>query len=175
MAVMAGFQPGGRQPPLTGSAELPPNRQSNTNASAMNDNTVSRRLHLNITILVAALAGGLGLLRAAEPPLKPLYPGLTPACSCESLMNVSLPNTTIESAVVDVSNRMCRVTAIVTHPPAGDRVKVWIGLPLTNWNGRFQGMGCVGFLGRHPNSLRGPVRQGFSAGATDTGHEGGSG
>jgi feruloyl esterase len=91
------------------------------------------------------------------------------------LTNLSLPNTTIESAVVDTSNRMCRVTAIVTHPPAGDRVKVWIGLPLTNWNGRFQGTGGGGFLGGHPNSLRGPVAQGFSAGATDTGHEGGSG
>jgi len=91
------------------------------------------------------------------------------------LTNLSLPNTTIESAVVDASNRLCRVTAIVTHPPAEDRVTVWIGLPLTNWNGRFQGTGGGGFLGGHPNSLRGPVRLGFSAGATDTGHEGGSG
>jgi len=133
------------------------------------------RLRLPSTILVAALAGGLSLLPAAEPPLKPLYPGLTPACSCESLTNLSLPNTTIESAVVDVSNRMCRVTVVVTHPPTRDRVKVWIGLPLTNWNGRFQGTGGGGFLGGHPNSLRGPVGLGFSAGATDTGHEGGSG
>src|SRR6266480_4471908 len=70
------------------------------------------RFRLHRTILVAALAGGLSLLRAAETPLKPLYPGLTPACSCESLTNLSLPNTAIESAVVDVSNRMCRVTAI---------------------------------------------------------------
>lgn len=136
---------------------------------------MSRRLHLHILLLIAALAGGLGLLHAAESPLKPLYPGTVPACSCESLTNLTLPNTMIESAVVDTSNRMCRVTAVVTHPPAGDRVKVWIGLPLTNWNGRFQGTGGGGFLGGHPNSLRGPVRQGFSAGATDTGHEGGSG
>src|SRR6187397_2794869 len=105
----------------------------------MNDNTRSPRLHINITIGLAALAGGLSLLRAAEIPPKPLYPGLTPACSCESLTNLSLPNTVIESAVVDTSNRMCSVTAIVTHPPAADRVKIWIGLPLTNWNGRFQG------------------------------------
>jgi pimeloyl-ACP methyl ester carboxylesterase len=141
----------------------------------MNDNTLSHRLHLNITILIVVFVGSLGLLRAAETPLKPLYPGIMPACACESLTNLSLPNTTIESAVVDVSNRMCRVTAIVTHPPTKDRVTVWIGLPLTNWNGRFEGTGGGGFLGGHPNSLRGPVRQGFSAGATDTGHEGGSG
>jgi len=126
-------------------------------------------LTLIVTSMVSAPLGG----RAAEPT--PLYPGLRPACSCESLTNVSLPNTMIESAVTDGSNRMCRVTAIVTHPPAGDRVKVWIGLPLTNWNGRFQGTGGGGFLGGHPNSLRDPVARGFSAGATDTGHEGGSG
>jgi feruloyl esterase len=70
---------------------------------------------------------------------------------------------------------MCRVTAVVTHPPARDRVTVWIGLPLTNWNGRFQGNGGGGFLGGSPASLRGPARLGFSTGATDTGHEGGSG
>jgi hypothetical protein len=121
-------------------------------------------------ILSAAFVSG-----AAEGPLKPLYPGVTPVCSCESLTNVMLPNTTIESATIDASNRMCRVTAIVTHSPANDRVKVWIGLPLTNWNGRFQGTGGGGFLGGSPASLRGPVRLGFSAGATDTGHEGGSG
>jgi len=141
----------------------------------MNDNTTSCSLHINIILLVAALAGSLSLLRAAETATEPLYPGLTPACSCESLTNLSLPNTAIESAVVDASNRMCRVTAIVTHRPAGDRVKVWIGLPLTHWNGRFQGTGGGGFLGGHPNSLREPVRLGFSAGATDTGHQGGSG
>lgn len=127
-------------------------------------------------ITLATILGGLAaFLRAAEKPPEALFPGIAPACSCESLTNVSLPNTTIESAQIDASNAMCRVTAVVTHPPAGDRVKVWIGLPLTNWNGRFQGTGGGGFLGGHPNSLRGPVRQGFSAGATDTGHEGGRG
>lgn len=130
---------------------------------------------LTPTLILAFIALLLIGARAAEPPPKALFPGITPACSCESLTNVSLPNTTIESAVVDTSNRMCSVTAIVTHPPAGDRVKVWIGLPLTNWNGRFQGNGGGGFLGGHPGTLRDPVRRGFSAGATDTGHEGGSG
>lgn len=131
--------------------------------------------HMRFSLHLAALLLTALVARAADAPLKPLYPGITPVCSCESLKDFSMPNTTVESAVVDTSNRMCRVTAIVTHPPAKDRVKVWIGLPLTNWNGRFQGTGGGGFLGGHPNSLRGPVRQGFSAGATDTGHEGGSG
>jgi len=113
--------------------------------------------------------------RAAEPAPKLVFPGITPVCSGASLTNLSLPNTTIESAVIDAANHMWLVTAIVTHPPAGDRVKVWIGLPLTNWNGRFQGNGGGGFLGGSPGGLRDPVARGFAAGATDTGHEGGSG
>src|SRR5689334_20460895 len=79
--------------------------------------------------------------RAAETPPKPIFPGIKPVCSCEDLAKVSILNTTIDSASLDPSNGWCRVTATVTHPPAGDRVKVWIGLPVTNWNGRFQGNG----------------------------------
>jgi len=141
----------------------------------MKQNFLRRYLRLNRAVLATALVSAITFIRAAETPPKPLFPGILPVRSCESLTNVSLPNTTIESVVVDASNGMCRVTAIVTHPPAGDRVKVWIGLPLTNWNGRFQGTGGGGFLGGQPNSLRGLVARGFSAGATDTGHEGGSG
>lgn len=136
---------------------------------AMNSQRLGSAFYLATLLLATFVA------RGADSQLKALYPGVTPVCPCESLTNVALPNTTVESAVVDASNRMCRVTASVTHPPAKDRVTVWIGLPLTNWNGRFQGTGGGGFLGGAPQSLRGPVRQGFSAGATDTGHEGGSG
>jgi feruloyl esterase len=141
----------------------------------MNSQRGRPRFRLNqilfATLVVMALIGA----SAAETAPKPIFPGILPVCSPESLKNVSLPNTMIESVVVDASNRMCRVTVIVTHPPAGDRVKVWIGLPLTNWNGRFQGNGGGGFLGGNEGSLRGPVARGFAAGATDTGHEGGSG
>jgi len=102
-----------------------------------------------------------------------------PVRTCESLASVALPNTTIESAAVEpaTNNRpsFCRVTAVVTHPPAADRVRIWIGLPTTGWNGRFQGVGGGGFSGGNPNGVAGPVAQGYAAGATDTGHEGGSG
>ena len=96
-------------------------------------------------------------------------------CPCESLAKVSLPNTTIDYATLDPSNGWCRITATITHPPSSDRVKVFIGLPVTNWNGRFQGNGGGGFSGGSAGSLRGPVARGYAAGATDTGHEGGSG
>ena len=124
-------------------------------------------------LLVVALAVAFTTVRAAD--IKPLFPGLKPVCACEELAKVSLPNTTIESAKLDPSNGWCRVTAIVTHPPAEDRIKVWIGLPVTNWNGRFQGNGGGGFSGGSAGSLRGPVARGFATAATDTGHEGGSG
>jgi pimeloyl-ACP methyl ester carboxylesterase len=116
-----------------------------------------------------------GSVRAADAPPKPLFADARPVCPCESLTNVSLPNTVIDSATIDPSNGWCRVTATVTHPPSGDRVKVFIGLPVTNWNGRFRGNGGGGFSGGSASSLRGPVAQGYAAGATDTGHEGGSG
>ena len=110
-----------------------------------------------------------------EPGPAPIFANAAPVCSPEDLRKLSLPNTTIESVAIDRSDGSCRVTAIVTHPPANDRVKVWIALPMKNWNGRFQGNGGGGFSGGNPGSLRGPVAQGFAAGATDAGHDGGGG
>src|SRR5687768_7482542 len=92
------------------------------------------------SILVSAVLAAAGFVRAADELPKAIFPGIAPVCPCESLTNVSLANTRIESAEVD-TNGWCRVTATVTHPPAGDRIKVWVGLPVTNWNGRFRGNG----------------------------------
>jgi len=99
--------------------------------------------------------------------------------SCESLASFVLPNTTIEAAAVQPATNgraeFCRVTAVVTHPPANDRIHVWIGLPLSGWNGRFQGVGGGGFSGGNANGIAAAVGQGYAAGSTDTGHEGASG
>jgi feruloyl esterase len=114
------------------------------------------------------------------PPLmqaapKPLVANAKPVRSCESLASVALPNTTIESAAVDANDpAICRVVAVTTHPPAGDKVRIWIAIPTSNWNGRFLGTGGGGFSGGSPNNVNRPVALGFSAGATDTGHTGGS-
>ncbi len=104
-----------------------------------------------------------------------LYPDATPVLSLDGLRKVAGPNTTIESVAVNETEGSVRITAILTHPPAKDRVTVWVALPLKNWNGRFMGTGGGGFMGGRPESLRGPVTQGFATAATDTGHEGGSG
>jgi feruloyl esterase len=114
-----------------------------------------------------------------QTPPKALFADANPVRTCESLTSVSLPNTTIVSAAVDPGTAttapFCRVTATVTHPPAGDKVTVWLALPVKNWNGRFQGVGGGGLSGGSEASLRGPANLGYAAGSTDTGHEGGSG
>jgi len=110
-----------------------------------------------------------------QTPPKPIVPSASPVRSCESLAMVALPNTIIESATVDAANPgVCRVTAITTHPPAGDKVTVWIAIPTLNWNGRFLGNGGGGFVGGSAAGVNQGVALGFAAGATDAGHEGGS-
>ncbi|HVG54768.1 MAG TPA: tannase/feruloyl esterase family alpha/beta hydrolase, partial [Vicinamibacterales bacterium] len=112
----------------------------------------------------------------AGPPPKALIANAKPVRSCESLAMVTLPNTTIESAAVDPGNpALCRITAITTHPSANDKVRIWVAIPLSNWNGRFMGNGGGGFSGGNAGAVNGPAAQGYAAGATDTGHEGGSG
>lgn len=107
---------------------------------------------------------------------KAAIPGARPVRSCESLASVALPNTTIESAAVDANNpNLCRVSAYTTHPPTGDKVRIWVAIPLADWNGRFLGTGGGGFSGGNPAGVLGPAQLGYAAGATDTGHEGGSG
>ena len=103
-------------------------------------------------------------------------PMRSPSRSCESLAMVALPNTTIESAAVDPKDpAICRVTAITTHPPAGDKVRIWVAIPTSNWNGRFMGTGGGGFSGGSAAGVNQPLALGYAAGATDTGHTVGNG
>jgi feruloyl esterase len=115
-----------------------------------------------------------------QPPLgvtpKPAIASARPVRSCESLAAVALPNTTIESAAADANDPgICRVTAIATHPPAGDKIRIWLAIPTSNWNGRFVGVGGGGFSGGGAAGVNQPVALGYASGSTDTGHEGGSG
>jgi feruloyl esterase len=133
-------------------------------------------------LFVAALVGAAVAFGqvANQPPLgvtpKPAIPNAKPVRSCESLAMVALPNTTIESAALDANNpSICRVTATTTHPPAGDKIKIWIAIPAENWNGRFVGIGGGGFGGGSAAGVNQPVALGYASGSTDTGHEGGSG
>jgi pimeloyl-ACP methyl ester carboxylesterase len=108
-------------------------------------------------------------------PIKPAYGEVVPICDCSALLKVSISNTIIQSAILDPKDGSCRVTAIVNHPPANDSVKVWIGLPVKNWNGRFEGTGGGGFLGGAAWIMGDAISKGFAAAASNTGHDGGSG
>lgn len=124
--------------------------------------------------LPRSLAQAPGPIAHATPP-KPLYADVSPVCAPEELRQVRIPNTTIDSVALDPTDGSCRIVATVTHPPAKDRVTVFVALPVTGWNGRFRGIGGGGFVGGSAGSLRAAVKDGYAAAATDTGHEGGSG
>ena len=128
----------------------------------------------------AAFKGGFkgkGKGGLAAPPMgtrpAPAISNARPVRRCESLAAVALPNTKIESAAAD--GDVCRITAVTTHPPMGDQVRIWVAIPMTNWNGRFLGTGGGGFMGGSEGGVNQPLAIGFAAGATDTGHAGGSG
>jgi feruloyl esterase len=140
--------------------------------------TLPTAIPTKVAVLFAALmlAAARAHAQSADTQPKPASADTAPTCSCESLStNLALTNITIDSAMVNARDNSCRITATVTHPPSGDRVQVFVALPLKGWNGRFEGTGGGGFSGGSPRSLDGPVRQGFAVAATDTGHEGGSG
>jgi len=65
----------------------------------------------------------------------------------------------------------CNVSLTYTHPGQDDYINVHVWLPMTHWNGRFQGTGGGGFAtGMFDPSLAMAVSQGYSAAATDGGH-----
>ena len=138
-----------------------------------------RSLPLLLIVLIAAILHAQGPGRGAPPPpeIRPknLLANPLPTRTCESLSTVALPNTTIDSAALDPTDGSCRITATVTHPPTGDQIKIWIGIPMKDWNGRFEGTGGGGFSGGSATGIRQPLTLGYAAGATDTGHTGGSG
>jgi hypothetical protein len=107
--------------------------------------TCMRRTVLTAVLVFLALLTT-GRAQDPQPPRllsttpKPVIVGAKAVRSCESLVAVTLPNTMIASATIDEANAtVCRVTAIKTHPPTGDKVTIWVATPITNWNGRFLG------------------------------------
>jgi feruloyl esterase len=142
-----------------------------------NKSAVFPVLQLAAFVIGASAVYAQGPGRGTPPEARPknLIANAAPVRSCESLTTVSLPDTTIDSSVIDPFDGSCRVTATVTHPPSGDQVKVFIGIPMKDWNGRFEGTGGGGFSGGNAAGVRQPLSVGYAAGATETGHPGSSG
>ena len=118
------------------------------------------------------------------------------AVSCESLASLSLPNTTITSAATvgagaftppaggggrgDVGApfrnlpAFCRATATL-KPTSDSDIKMEVWMPVTGWNGNFQGNGSGGMGGTIPlTDMAKALRDGFATAGSDTGHQGDS-
>lgn len=112
---------------------------------------------------------------------------------CEQLAKLALPRVQITSAVrvaagaftppktespwlrgdPDFYKKLapfCRVTA-VARPSTDSDIKIEVWLPVSGWNGRFQGQGNGGFAGEIDYHLMGiAVKNGYATAGTDTGH-----
>ncbi|MFF4031124.1 DUF6351 family protein [Streptomyces sviceus] len=64
----------------------------------------------------------------------------------------------------------CEVTVTLTHPGGNDHAKVRTWLPVSGWNGRFQGLGGAAYLAGDNNvGLGTAVKNGYAAVSTDAG------
>ncbi|MGR6968303.1 tannase/feruloyl esterase family alpha/beta hydrolase [Streptomyces cynarae] len=75
----------------------------------------------------------------------------------------------LQGTVTDVP-AFCEVTVTLTHPGDGDHAKVRTWLPVSGWNGRFQGLGGAAYLAGDNNvGLATAVKNGYAATTTDAG------
>ena len=115
--------------------------------------------------------------------------GSVSAATCEGLAELKLPNTTITTAQTVAMGAFspqsgsaapykelpafCRVAGVIK--PANDseiRFEVW--MPISDWNGKFHGIGNGGFAGSISYAgLAGALARGYATASTDTGHNGG--
>jgi feruloyl esterase len=114
-----------------------------------------------------------------------------PAGSCESLSSLNVPNGMITKAESVPANGLtipagrggepvsnlpafCRVSATL-KPTADSDIKMELWLPISGWNGKFEGNGNGGWTGSiSPATLAAGLRRGYAAAMSDLGHEGGS-
>ncbi|HEY3840992.1 MAG TPA: tannase/feruloyl esterase family alpha/beta hydrolase [Bryobacteraceae bacterium] len=110
---------------------------------------------------------------------------LSQAAECDSLRQLSLPNTTIVTVESRAAGEFsaagakplpnlpafCRVAGTL-KPSADSDIRFEIWLPSDKWNGKFQGVGNGGFAGSISYAgLADAVRHGYATASTDTGHE----
>src|SRR5262249_46670941 len=111
------------------------------------------------------------------------------AQTCERLSDLKLANTTITAAQRGAAGSFpppagtavpykdlpafCRVAGVI-KPTSDSEIKFEVWMPVSGWNGKFQGVGNGGFAGSisYP-ALAGPLARGYASASTDTGHTGG--
>lgn len=67
-------------------------------------------------------------------------------------------------------NNVCNVNISITHPGTGDLVNNFYALPLSGWNGIFQGIGGGGYRAGKFEQGANQTVLGYSVGSTDAGH-----
>src|SRR6185503_7844988 len=109
------------------------------------------------------------------------------AAPCESLANLTLPDTAITLAATTPAGTFtppygaalqnlpsfCRVAGRIT-PTSDSDIYFEVWLPVSGWNGKYLGVGNGGFAGEVGYSgLAGNLKRGYATAGTDTGHEAG--
>jgi feruloyl esterase len=112
------------------------------------------------------------------------------AGSCESLLSLKLPSTTITMAKVEAGTpegvtitigpsrarpvpESCRVAATI-RPSSDSEIKMEIWMPVSNWNGKYQAVGNGAFNGNiNVGAMATALARGYATSSTDTGHMGG--
>jgi serine/threonine protein kinase len=111
---------------------------------------------------------------------------IAPSVSCDTLMRLGLPNTTIiatQSVITgsfappgtDVIHDLpafCRVQGAI-RPAADSDIRFEVWMPSSGWNGKFRGVGNGGFGGSiNFEDMAPAIRRGYASASTDTGHRG---
>jgi feruloyl esterase len=150
---------------------------------------------LRRTLFVVALSAVAALVLTMFAATAPAAAPSSAERRCHNLIRLSRPDTTVTAATVDASGSFtvpegqggigeaspgdvlpdlpafCEVSLLRTNPPAHDHVHIEVWLPLSTWNGRFDGVGGGGFVaGISFRALAAALRSGYAAASTDTGH-----
>ncbi len=134
----------------------------------------SRRIHRTLAAGLSALLIVAAITIAVK--VNKTEPASASGRNCESMIELSLPRTTIVSANRtpgrDSLPPSCRLTAVVSDENDTGEVTVWVYLPLDGWNGRFQAVGGGGYAGGEPDRLLPALESGYASAGTDAGHVG---
>ena len=123
------------------------------------------------------------LLTGVVLPLLPAF-----AAPCESLRQLSLPDTSITTAEtvsagsftapgvaqpIATLPAFCRVAGTI-RPSKDSDIQFEVWMPASDWNGKFFGVGNGGYAGAIAyGGLASAIRESYAAASTDTGHQAG--
>ena len=130
--------------------------------------------------------GARARLRSPKASLASGVLGILPAVSCESLIDLKLPESRITSTrpvpagsftpsgsdpIQDLPS-FCQIQG-VTKPTTDSEIRFEVWMPDSGWNGRFRAVGNTGFGGMmNYDDMAPALRRGYATASTDTGHIG---